>query len=272
MKRYRLIPSDFDGRYAVLQFIERDDLNEHMKGHLDQVTEHLSAQYGPMDFDQKLENFRAIGPAPISIIAYHNRFYSAIRGSFVIGAYYPALTGACALGERILNHLWKEFSTDHPVDSGYRKFIGKLGMQTWLPQINHLHRWGILVDEAAKALKELYRERQEAIHVRFEVETEDKARALKAIGLIRDVVNAQFCGFGKNPWFITEIAGEIYLKKEWEAHPFIQRVYVPQTTYLGPKHACVSMMPLQYQDQAYPEIEISDEEWVRQRKAALGRL
>ena len=62
-------------------------------------------RYGAFDAQTKAQNLKDMGNAPFSILAFHNKFLHQIRDSFILGAYYPALTGACALGERILNHL-----------------------------------------------------------------------------------------------------------------------------------------------------------------------
>ncbi len=63
----------------------------------------LAREFGSDFLDEKVANFVAIGTKPFSVLSYHNRLFEEVRRAFVVGAFYPALVGACALGERILN-------------------------------------------------------------------------------------------------------------------------------------------------------------------------
>ena len=54
---------------------------------------------------------------PFSVIAYHNLFLEQTREAFVMGHDYPALTGSCALGEKILDPFvlrLRDDYTSHP--------------------------------------------------------------------------------------------------------------------------------------------------------------
>lgn len=110
MKRYRVLPFfDFDTRSLTLSEPIREEWDEQVKAlhrqNRENTINHLKAEFGEIGWEQKIQNFVDLGPKPLSIIAFHNSFFAQVRSSFVVGAYYPALTGACALGERVLNHL-----------------------------------------------------------------------------------------------------------------------------------------------------------------------
>ncbi len=109
MKRFRIFGFDFDTRVHTLTGEIQDHREERAKElhkhNRDQTERGLVWQFGEAAADQKRQNFIDLGPKPLSILAFHNKFFEQIRMSFVMGGYYPALTASCALGERILNHL-----------------------------------------------------------------------------------------------------------------------------------------------------------------------
>ena len=80
-------------------------------------------------------------------------------------------------------------------------------------------------------------------------------------------------GFGYQPWFITDVPGEIYIKRKWQDRPFIRKVYLPNSLLGGPRHKVVSVLtPWEVADtEAYAQREVSDEEFCRLRRAATGR-
>ena len=108
MKRFRVIGLDFDARVhsLTLEIPEHlaDDIKELHKQNREMTELGLVQQFGEIAAEHKRQNFVDLGPKNPSVLAFHNRFLEQIRVSFVMGGYYPALTGA-PLGERILNHL-----------------------------------------------------------------------------------------------------------------------------------------------------------------------
>ncbi len=79
-----------------------------------------------------------------------------IRRSFIIGSYYPALTGACSLGERILNHLILTFKEDYKWSLEYKKVYDKKSFDDWSLPIGILSKWGILLPAVVKKFKTLF--------------------------------------------------------------------------------------------------------------------
>jgi len=103
MKRYLVFPQDFDTRAHFLED-EQESWDEKPKKlhreNRERLLENLKSEFGTVDFDSKVRNFKDLGMAPFSMVLFHNRFFAEIRNAFVIGSYYPALTGACALSCR----------------------------------------------------------------------------------------------------------------------------------------------------------------------------
>jgi len=275
MKRYRILQWDFDTRVGTLANPILDECEEKVKPiHYEnrkRIEQGLIAQYGIIGMEQKKKNFIDLEAKPFSILAFHNRFFEQVRTSFVMGAYYPALTAACALGERILNHLVLALRDDYRSAPEYKNIYRKDSFDDWSLAINTLASWNILLPNVKNRFIELMDMRHNAIHFRPETDSNDRELALKAIRCLQDVIGTQFSGFGAQPWFITNIPGEIYIKKEWENQPFIKKIYLPNCVLLGHKHRIVSIVPqLVINDQfQYEDVILTDEEFAKLRQEDL---
>lgn len=185
-----------------------------------------------------------------------------------MGSYYPALTAACALGERILNHLILLLRDDHKATPEYKRVYAKHSFDKWDVAIDTLAGWMVLLPNVVLEFKKLRDRRNDAIHFRPEVDTNDRDLALQAIRSLESILGAQFNAFGSEPWFITDVPGEIYIKKDWETKPFIRRIYLPNCVAVGPDHRVVSVMPWKIADREYEPTEITDDEFSMLRKNA----
>jgi len=189
-----------------------------------------------------------------------------------MGSYYPALTAACALGERILNHLVLLLRDDYKTTPEYKNVYAKDSFDKWDVAIDTLSAWNVLLPKVAGDFKKLRDRRNDAIHFRPEVDTNDRDLALQAIKGLESILAKQFNAFGPEPWFITDIAGEIYIKKDCENEPFVRKVYLPNCVAVGPDHVVQSVLPWVIRDdEAYPDVEISDEDFSIRRKKAIGQ-
>lgn len=199
--------------------------------------------------------------------AFHNKFLEQIRKSFVIGGYYPALTGACALGERILNHLVLLLRDYHKTSPEYKKIYRKQSFDFWPVAIDALESWGELLPDAAEKFRELNDKRNHAIHFNPETDHNDRELALNAIHLIQDIVSLQFSSFGSQPWYFC-IPGEMYIKKEWEDRPLIKHIFIPNSVLVGPKHRVESIIPhIIINDQFdYEDRDVTDNEYIALRQ------
>lgn len=254
---------DLDGRWGALN--TKFDPGVDVGPIHEPMLQSLRNEFGLDQFEAKLRNYNEMGPMPFSVLAFHNKFLHAIRNAFVIGSYYPALVASCTLGERILNHLWRALKREHELPERFKKTKNKEALAKWDIMIDILKEWRVIPDQVARDFRELEQLRQQAVHFDPKVDHEDRRLALKAIKKIQEIVQEQFSGWGAQPWFITGIAGELYIKKEWESKPFIRLVYVPNGYYAGPKNRIISMAPFSYEDPPYVGGEITDDEFVRLR-------
>jgi ribonuclease PH len=269
VKRYRVLKVDFDTRATLLNLKIEDSWEPNVKQHhvenKAKIVAGLLEYYGAAYGDVKLKNFCELGAVPFSIVAYHNKFLHHIRRSFVMGAYYPALTGACALGERILNHLLLSHRDFFKDSIEYKNVYRKESFDNWDVPIGTLNSWGILLPDTITAFNELRDIRNRALHFRPETDHNDRSLALTAIQTLERVINCQFAGFGTQPWFIPNTPGTTFLKKSVETDPFIRTVYLPNCVLVGPYHTLEHSSSgwIVHDNFTYEDKEIFDEEFAR---------
>ena len=274
MKRFRVFQFDFDARVHVLKRDIPDDCHERVRGlhqqNREKIERGLLFEFGELAAEQKRQNFIDLGPKPISILAFHNRFLEQIHVAFVMGAYYPALTGACALGERVLNHLVLTLREEFKSTPGYEEVSKHKAFSNWALAIKTLAAWDVLLPDVVAEFGKLYDLRNKAIHFNPETDRNDRALALDAIKNLKAIVGNQFCAIGSQPWFITDVPGECYIKKDWEERPFIRKVYLPNCTPVGPRHSVESVLMTWTikDDNAYEDRKLTDEEFCTLRLAA----
>lgn len=135
MKRYRVLGADFDTRARFLEMEINPEWEPHIREQWEankaNIRLGLEAQYGKLDLEAKIKNFTEFGVLPFSVIAFHNRFLRQTRDAFTIGAYYPALTGTAALGERILNQLLIRLRGYYTGTPEFKKVYNKDSFQDW---------------------------------------------------------------------------------------------------------------------------------------------
>ena len=269
MKRYRVLAVDFDTRATILS-LKIDpawdaNVRDTWRSAQETLRTALRAQFGEVDAEEKERNFCEMGAAPFSVIGYHNAFLRQARAAFVIGAYYPALTAACCLGERILNHLILDLRDDFDRTAEYKRVYDKQSFDDWRPALAVLRSWGVLRPNADDAFKQMHRLRNASVHFQSDLRREVRARAAEAIRLISEVVEQQFGAFGPHPWFIPNAHGVSFLTAASTGDPFVRKFYLPSCALVGPRHTLeeVDGRLVPRDDHAYPERELSDEEFLR---------
>lgn len=271
MKRYRVLRMDYDNRAMILsQEIGahwEENVKESWEKNKEIVDKGLIYEYGMLYADQKKQSFIDLNVKPISVIAFHNIFLTDCRDAFTIGAYYPALTGVCALGERILNHLVLLLREDYKSTPEYKGISRKDSFDNWKLAIDTLSAWGVLLPTVVENFRNLEVIRNRAIHFNPEIDSNDRAMALKAIHLLQEIVQMQFGVLGLQPWFIPNIPGEAYIKREFQCIPFIKKIYIPNCVLVGSKHRLemVDGKWIVHDDFIYENTDINDEQYAQIR-------
>ncbi|MBZ0135778.1 MAG: hypothetical protein K8I27_05355 [Planctomycetes bacterium] len=240
MKRYRIVGYDFDTRANILAMEIKEDWEPRVKDQHEankaQIRESVELDYGVADAARKLDDFLAIGWRPFSVVAYHNVFFREARDAFVLGSYYPALTGAVSLGERILNHLVLALRDHFKTSDSYKRVYRKESFDNWEVAIAALEEWDVLLPQAATHFRELLTVRNRSVHFDRNLESETRERALEAILLVTKIVQTQFTELFGPPWIIPGTKGATFIARDWETNPFVRKVYLPNCVHVGPYH------------------------------------
>jgi hypothetical protein len=196
----------------------------------------LTMQYGEINIEDKLTNIRDIGGQALTINSWHNNFYRQARDAFIIGAYYPSLTAACALGERLLNHLVLGLRDVYKNEPGWEQFLGLKSSSNWRGMIRTLEESEILLPTAVTEYRALMEARHRAIHFNHNTASRDRDYAITALKHLSEILSVQFGVFRGQPWFIPDVAGTAFIKRNWEDNPFVKLVWLPASWLVGPGH------------------------------------
>lgn len=237
-----------------------------------QVRIALIHEFGNSNHERKISDYAALGVAPWSVLDRHNTFMRQIRDSFSLGAYYPALVGACALGERLLNELVIRLRNSYSSHSATEKVARPKTFTDWVLCIEALHRWGVLDDSVATKFNNLRKLRNRSIHFAADLAAARvREEALTAITLIQEVIEALFTPHGGPPRFIDGTPGHAFLSLSAEEEPFIREFILPASMLLSPNF---EMAPSSdgrwfdvFDDETYQDHfpSLSDEEFAQHR-------
>lgn len=277
LKRYRLVSFCFDSLPSLLAESASDGwveetrrLHEENRRH---AAEYVLHEYGDHHSEFKLKNLVDLGNKPFMIPGYHHVLLEQVRRAFVCFGYYPALTGACALGERVLNHLVLQLRDDFRGQPEYKRVYRKNSFADWSAPIEALASWRVLLPEVAQLFRELRDIRNKVVHFSSGLEHDTRTPALGAIHLVTDIVGRQFSACGPQPWFIPVTAGEVYIKKEAESWPFVREFYLPMCSRVGPHHCVTEITPesgfVIADDFDYGNRDVTDDDYMDMRAQAM---
>lgn len=241
VRRYRPAEMYFDMRATTLRQVPTEEWDAEARLHYEQNVRELRAdlesEFGSHDAQRKLEDFIALGPT-ISILSVHTRFLIEARAAFVIGAHYPALTAACALGERLLNQLILRMRDSHFADHTATRHVKKNATDNWGKAIQTLAAWGVLTTELQRDFRMLHRLRNDAIHFNLPELQNTGARslALDAVRLIQQIVERLLPAFGTSEHFIPGTSGMSVLRRAAEADPLVVEFIIPACVLVSPDH------------------------------------
>lgn len=240
-RRYLIHAISFDSRARQLTEEigaewEPDVIALH-KENLQLIRVGLIHQYGNDDHDRKINDYAALGAAPWSAVDQHSLFLEQIRDSFAFGAYYPALVGACALGERLLNELvirLRNSYASHPATT--EEVATYATFSDWVVCIKALVGWAVMDDPLATKFNDLRKFRNRSVHYgNHLVNSDARNDALTAVLLIQDIIETLFRPHGGPPRFIPGTTGHCFLSLSSEDEPFVREFLLPASVLVSPK-------------------------------------
>jgi len=63
-----------------------------------------------------------------------------------------------------------------------------------------------------------------------------------------DIAYYLFASFANRPWYIEGIKGTVFIKKEFEDHPFVKKFIIPNCLYVSPYFKYKNLEKGEYED------------------------
>jgi hypothetical protein len=257
VRRYRPVEMSFDFRARFLSTEIGEDWKPSVRAqHLDGIRgmrEGLIHEYDVANYEAKIQDFIDLDVAPLSVLSVHNRLLSQSRDAFVMGAYFTALVGVAALGERILNELILRLRDRYFADHPATKYVkGKKSVDDWSKAIKTLEEWGTFSTIVASRFGQLAKLRHRAVHYQLPQlhETGAREEALEAITQVQAIIEVLFPAIGSDDRFIPGTPGAAYLRLDAESDPLVREFFLPACVLVSPEH--------RYVEYARPNMQILD--------------
>ncbi len=232
-----------------------------------EIKQHVASRYGDSNLDEKFERYMSFNPPSLRVITEYHDLLQEIEDCFVFGLYYPALTSACCLGERIFNILMLRLRDYYKSSEHYKHIYRKDSFDDWSKSVGILYDWRVIAsDDVRTKYEELKDIRHEIIH--FNKLEDIEAKAISALRIIYDITTYFFAVGARDDIYFWS-PGEIYIKKTAEQNPFVKEMIIPHCILTGHGHRVetVNGQNLLRDETVYESKEISDEEFVELRKA-----
>lgn len=268
-RRYHPFSYDFDSTAQSLTQPEEhwdEQVKQLHSENRAQTIKRLELRYGALNIEEVIRNSIDLGPKSLSLITHHNALHEQARRAFIAGFYYPALVAACALGERILNHLVLDLRDSFKSSEHYKKVYRKDSFDQWPFAVAVLSDWNVLTDGVGLKFLDLGKLRNRSIHFDPETYQSLRADALAALHQLDGIIEKQFGYFGPKRWFIEGTSGAVFVKREYENDPFVRAYIIPRSGFVGHLYGMDrsdegAWSHLDYSD--YGDEDVSDEEFAR---------
>lgn len=261
MKRYRFLTNTFID-FSRNLFKDNNLPTIFIQQEKERLKQELSLKYGQLDIENKVNRYLEFDSPNMCIIVEYLKMLHEISDSYVFGNYYPSLTGACSLGERIFNIIILRLRSYYKHHKLYKEVYSKKSFQDWDKAINVLSQWGIIDNDLERDYRRLAALRNESIH--FGNINDIKKSSLDALRIVMTITDKLF-GLTNDIYFWCP--GEIYVKQIKESKPFVREFILPKCILLGYKSSIAESkdthkISLRFQDQNdYEDRKITDEEY-----------
>lgn len=223
----------------------------------------LKAQWGELNFDKKFKRYRKIEFSFLGIPEEYFDLLNEIVNSYISGYFYPSITGAGSLGERLLNRLVTRLRTYYKKSKSYEKIKKGKSFTNWPTMIEALSEWHIISDEVAELFKKLKKYRNDSVH--YNVGYDFEENSLTAIELITSIIDKQFNYMKRKDLFwVFDIPGEIWVKNSAVEDPFVKEFVLPHCWLLTPYDEPMAKPPVKATN--VPTKPLTDEEFIKLRK------
>lgn len=226
-RRYRLFGFSVDTRRSVFHG-KHDNLTQN------QIAQ-LQAELGLRDFDQKLARWRSVDFPPLGLIEEYSDKIQEIVNTYSAGYFYPAVTAACCLAERILNRLVLHTRKHFPSHPEYKKIYQKQSFDDWAHMLDLIADWNLIPNKAVQLFRELMPVRHQTIHYKKDY---DFAKiAAEVINKLIAAITEVFGVINRTDIFLVfNVPGEVWVRSSAEAQPFVKEFVLPHCYHAHAVH------------------------------------
>lgn len=261
MKRYRILKFGIDATRNILNLSDNSETRTQQKK---EMRCHLSFRYGENDFDNKFIRYMNTPKPVLGVVEEYWYLLNQIVDTYTAGYFYPALTGACCLGERIFNVLLLRLRDYYTSKPEYKTVYNKDSFDDWKKIPSILYNWKVIDEDTRKLFERLGEIRHDSIH--YQRKEQDLCKITSnAIFYVNNIANKIFGILNrKDILLLFNVPGEIYIKKESEQIPLVREFYIPSALFVGYKHTVPELGKI-FDNELYENREISDDEFIKLR-------
>lgn len=224
-RMYRVFGFALDTRVAIFSQVGLEYAKK-------QLAAGLRDQWGHRNFEEKLARFTKLNLSFVGVPDEYYGLLSEIVDVYCCGHFYPAMTAAGALGERILNRLLIKTRDHFKNTKHYKDVYRKQSFDNWDKPIFILKEWGIISSEVAEAFEKLKVYRNDSIHYNEGYAFEENTH--HAITELTKIIDLQFNYINRTDLFwVFDVPGEIWLKSAQQANPFVKEFVLPHCAWLS---------------------------------------
>jgi hypothetical protein len=256
---YRIMNFNIDTRVNALKSYRKLGL----KNQEISIINEFKAEWGELNFDAKLNRFMSLDLAFIGMPEEYYDLLIPVVTTYYCGYFYPAMTSAGALGERILNRLIIKMRDHYKSSKHYKKIWKKKSFEQWDFPVKVLKDWGVISLKVARLFLDLKQYRNDSIHYNGDYDFETNSH--EAIRILAEIINIQFNYITRTDLFwVFDVPGEILLRSSVVDNPFVIEFILPHCIRIGPFCEPTASPPVK--TSKYPLKPFSDKEFIELRK------
>ncbi len=263
---------NLDRRYRLMNFYVDTTRNFYsipaLKKQAEQDSEYLKSVFGEHNFPDKLERWLKIEYPPLGLIDEYPEKVQQVINTYSSGYFYPAITSACCLAERILNRLILKTRHHFKSHSRFKQIYMKQSFDNWDQMLDIISDWQLISKTAIDAMQDLKPIRHQSIHYNESYNFESAApvtinKLILAITEIFGVINRT------DIYLVFDIPGEVWVRSDAETLPFVREFIIPHCYHAHAVH------DIDFENNKITEKlgkigKLTDGEFVELRKAYRG--
>lgn len=231
-------------------------------------TEHLRRECGSKNFDEKFARWKNIKYPPIGLIEEYPEKIAEIINSYAMANWYPAVTSACCLGERILNRLvlkCRDYFKGHPE---YKKIYNKDSFDNWDRMLGLIEDWKLIPPRAIELFGELAPIRNDTVH--YNDGYDFKAVAESVVNKLIEAVTEVFGVMNRTDiYLVFDVPGEVWVRSAADKTPFVREFVLPHCYHAHAVHE-IDSANLRIVEKLGKVGPLTDAEFVELRKASTA--